>query len=546
MSRFASHRLGRRHFFRAVGAVAGSAWLAGCAGRQSTPPANARPTEWNMVVAEATGGADVLSEYGTNNQWGLQWHVMEPLLDIELLPDGKSWGVVNILAESWSFPSPTTFRVVLKKGVKFQNGEELTAEHVKYAFDSIVNAERPLRRTTPLKLFGEAEMLDPYTVQWNMPAPNSSVLGLMYHLLIPPLARRHMTAEEFEAHPTGTGPYKVIEWPRDGTVRLEAWDGYRGGKPTPERLTIRQVPEPSTRVLELLSGNAQIAQAIPIEAIGSIRGNPTLEVTNLKGSSSLSYVINLFVTNPPLRDKRVRQAMNYAVDREAIVNTILGGYGTLLPGPLWDGWLGYSLDVQPYPYDPEKAKALLAEAGYPNGFSFKWTVTQGVFVKDIEVAQAVANQLAKVDIHATLQPLERARLLAERNEGEYEMTSLIWPISWHPASMMAFTLWTSFPDAKLSAKWGPVPPELVEARRLAAEAAAATNVEQMQERYARLNKFMHDEAFWLFVHTVDELWGIQKDVRWRPYPVNYQRYYDYWAMMGKQAPADPAVPLVFK
>src|SRR5215217_69431 len=91
--------------------------LAGCGGNRA-PTAATRPAEWNVLLSEATGGADVLSEYGTNSQYNLQWHIMEPLLDIELLPDGKSWGVVNILAESWSFPNPTTFRVELKKGIR--------------------------------------------------------------------------------------------------------------------------------------------------------------------------------------------------------------------------------------------------------------------------------------------------------------------------------------------------------------------------------------------------------------------------------------------
>jgi peptide/nickel transport system substrate-binding protein len=200
------------------------------------------------------------------------------------------------------------------------------------------------------------------------------------------------------------------------------------------------VPEPATRVLELLAGTAQIAQTVPIESLGSIESNPKLEVVSLKGSSALAYVINIFKTTPPFRDPRVRQAMNYAVDREAIVRSILGGHGTALPGPLWAGWLGQTDDVKPYAYDPERAKALLREAGYPDGFSFKWSITQGVFVKDSEIAQAVASQLAKVGINATLQPLERARLLAERTEGDFDVTELIWPIAWHPAVLYSSTL----------------------------------------------------------------------------------------------------------
>jgi peptide/nickel transport system substrate-binding protein len=522
--------------------------LSGCGSPQSPPapskPAETRPAEWTAIVAEATGGADPFTEYGTNSQFALIPHVIEPLMHAELLPDGKAWGIVNDLAESWTFADPTTLRVELKRGVRFQNGEELTAEHVKYAYDSIVFVPQPGRRANTLKALGDAEIVDPYTVVWHLPVPNRSVLSFMDRLLIPPLARRTMTAEEFEARPIGTGPYKAVEWPRDGTIRLEAWDGHRRGKPFPERLVIRSVPEPSTRVLELLAGTAQIAQAVPIEGLASIEGNPKLEVAALRGSTTLSYVINVFKAAPPLRDKRVRQAMNYAVDREGIVRSILGGRGTMLPGPLWPGWIGYTDDVKPYPHDPERARALLREAGYPDGFTFRWSVTQGVFTKDIEVAQAVASQLARVGITASLQPLERARVLAERNEGAFDVTELVWPMYWDPSTIYVNTLQASYPDAKLVPQFGPPPAELVEARRLVNEAAAAPSTEQMASTYAAANRLMHDDAFWLFVHTMDELWATQKDVGWRPYPTSYPFYYDYWAMLGKKTPSEATIPLI--
>jgi peptide/nickel transport system substrate-binding protein len=506
--------------------------------------ATAQPKEWNVVVSEKTGAGDPLSEYGTNTMYYITQHVMEPLFRVELLSDGKAWGVVNHLAEKWSFANEKTLVIELKKNVKFHNGEELTAEHVKYAFDTVVSAEKPGRRALVLKNLGTIEIADKYTVRFQLPRRDLSVLGLVENLLIPPLARRSMTREQFEAKPVGTGPYRVVDWPRDGTVRLEAWDGYRRGRAVPDRLLFRYVPEPSTRVFELTAGSAQIAEAIPIESIGSIERDPKLEVVSLTGGSTLSFIMNLFKTTPPLRDKRVRQAMNYAVDRAAIVKSILGGRGTALPGPLWPGWLGHTGDVKPYPYDPEKAKALLKDAGYANGFSFKWTVTQGVFVKDIEIAQAVANQLARVGIKATLQPTERARLLAERNEGTYDVLELIWPVYWIPATLFQFTLVAPYPDAKLSPQWGETPAELTKARDLMREAGGARSIEDMGRAYAQLDELMHDEAFWLYVHTVDQLWGVAKDTKWRPYPAAFAFYNDYWAIIGKKAPAAPDVPMV--
>jgi peptide/nickel transport system substrate-binding protein len=532
--------------FAALAALSAVAFSSSVLVGASSHASAARPAQWTVVVSEKTGGADPLSEYGTNSQYYLIPHVVEPLVRIELLPNERAWGVVPVLAEKWSFPDPRTFVVEIRRGVKFQNGEELTAEHVKTAFDGYVSPEKPGRRGVVLKALGKAEIAGKHTIRWTLPKPDLSVVAAASHLLVPPLARHTMTREQFEARPIGTGPYKATTWPVDGTVQLEAWDGYRAGKPFPEKLTFRHVPEPSTRVFELAAGTAQVATAIPIESLAMVQGNPKLEVVSLTGGSALSYVINLFKTTPPLRDKRVRQAMNYAVDRAAIVRSILGGRGAAMPAPLWPGWLGASDEIRPYPYDPETARTLLREAGYPNGFTFRWTVTQGVFVKDVEVAQAVANQLAKVGIKATVLPAERARILAERNEGEYDVTELIWTMYWHPAILLHFTLNASFPEAKLAPKWGPMPPELATARRLMSDAAEATTLEATQRAYAALNQHMHDEAFWLFVHTVDSLWGVQKDIAWRPYPAAFPSSDDYWHRTGRKAPESPTVPSVPK
>src|SRR3989442_6935854 len=141
----------------------------------------ARPTQWTIVVSEKTGGADPLSEHGTNSQYYLHPHVVEPLVHIELLPDQKTWGVAPVLAEKWSFPDPKTFVVELRRGVKFQNGEELTAEHVKAAFDAFVTPEKPGRRGVVLKALGKAEMVGKYTVKWHLPKPDLSVLASATH-----------------------------------------------------------------------------------------------------------------------------------------------------------------------------------------------------------------------------------------------------------------------------------------------------------------------------------------------------------------------------
>ncbi len=493
---------------------------------------------------ELTGGGDPFTEYGSNAAYYIQPLVMEQLFDLQLLPGEKRFGLRPNLGTKWSFPDDKSLVVELNKDAKLHNGESFTAEHVKYAFDSLAHAEKPGRRGLNVTPLGECEIVDQYTVRWRMPVASVTLLESVAGqggLMMAALARKTANADAFERKPLGSGPYKVVDWARDGIVQLEAWREYRGGVVTPQKLTIRTVPDPSTRVLELLSGNAHISQAIPIEAIPSIEADPNLEVVGLKGTQVLAYNINLF--KPPFRDKRVRQAMNYAVDRDAVVKTILSGRGAPLPGPLWPGYLGYRDDVKPYPYDPDKARALLTEAGLPSGFTFTWTVTQGLYSKDIEIAQAVASQLGKVGIKAVVQPVERARLLAERNVGNYDVVELVWPMGYFAETLLRYHNEVSYPDDKLVPQWGPVPAELAEVRSLTQEARKVRSLEQMEELHSRVNRVMHDEAFWLFVHTADDLIGVRKEIRWRPYPTGrqYSPWYDYWASMGQPIPTEQII-----
>lgn len=502
--------------------------------------------EWNVVISEDTGGGDPLSEYPGLSQWWLQWHVMEPLFYPALAEDGQSWVMVNELASDWRFEDGGRSLIVeLQEGVFFHNGEELTAEHVKRIYDETLQTDPPIRRTTAIAALGDAEVVDDYTIQWNMPEPNMSVLGAVFQLLIPPLERYEMTAEEFEAQPIGTGPYRVTSWPVDGTVELEAWDEYRRGTARPGRLVIRHIPDPSTRVFELVSGNAQLAMGLTVDAISGIQDEPDYEIVALKGSTFIAEVINQYKSDPPLNDRRVRQAMNYAIDREAIIASLLEGQASSYPGPLGSGLLGFQDDHEPYPYDPDRARELLEEAGVSD-ITLDWYVPTGGGYKIGEVAQAVANQLAEVGININLLQVESSRLLAARNEGAHDIVSLTFPISWVPTNLLRFTLFNSLPDDVLIPEWGETPDQVVRARELYAEANETQSIEEMEERLAELHEFMHDEAFWLYIYSPDALYGAHTSINYRPFPTVYFRLYDEWSRRGMDIPSDTDVPLVFK
>jgi ABC-type transport system substrate-binding protein len=306
-----------------------------------------------------------------------------------------------------------------------------------------------------LKAPGKAEVTGKYTVRWPRP-PDLSVLAAASHRWFLRSARHTMTREQFEARPIGTGPYRATAWPVDGTVQLEAWDGYRGGKPFPEKLTFRPRPRALDARARARRGTAQVATAIPIESLPLVGGNPKLEAVSLTGGSAPSYVINLFKTTPPLRDRRVRQAMNYAADRAAIVVVDPRRTGAVMAAPLWPGWLGSSDELVPIRTIPS-GRALLKEAGYPNGFGFRWTCDPGR-LRQGRRGRAGRGQPARPGRHqgdgaaggARADPgrAQRGRVRRHRADLDDVLASR------DPA---ALTLNASFPDGKLTPKWGRAP-----------------------------------------------------------------------------------------
>lgn len=535
-----SRQMNRRDalFLLGAGTGASALVLSACMPQATTPgPGAERLREWKVMLAEATGNGDPMTE-NTNSANNIQLHVMEPLMQVELLPDGSSMTVVGVLAKSWNFPNPKTLDIEIRKGVKFHNGEELTSEHVKYSWDALFEAKTPSRTALLAKPLGTLAVLDEYHVRFNMPEPNLPAVAAAT-FRIAALARKKMTPEQFGAKPIGTGPYKVVEWPLDGTVTLEAWDGYRERKAFPDRLVFRHVAEPSTRMLELVSGGADIVETLPIEGLGVIEKDPKLEVVSIKSQSSLGSLFHLY--KKPFSDKRVRQAINHAIDRDAIVRTVLGGRGSPQAGPFPPGYLGYPADPKPYTYDVPKAKSLLAQAGYANGFSFKWMVSP-VFPKDVEVVQAVAAQLRQVGIQMEIQVVERARLLAARAAGDFDVLSLLLTWGWHPQGMLGFSLELPFQKQLMEPLYGPPPPVLTQARQLVAEANLAPTFEAAQEPYLRVYKFHQEEALFVYTHHVDTIWGSRASTGWRPYP-GLRIYYDVWALKGGKAPASPDVKL---
>jgi peptide/nickel transport system substrate-binding protein len=468
--------------------------------------AEAQKAQWVVGVQEEADVLDPPRGYTALSEMYLN-HFLEPLVGIE----GEDLKAVGLLAERWTTINPTTWRFFLRKGVKFHNGEAFDAEDVKYSFE--VYADPKSRRAHMLSAVERVEVRDSHTVDVITAKPFGALLTNMARLFVLPKdTREKLGADGFGQQPIGTGPYRFVQWQRDHQLVLEANSGYWRAAPSPNRLVFRVIKDPATRAAELRAGGVDIITNPPIGQLEVLDRGET-QVVAAKAGRVIMYPFNL--KQPPFDNLKVRQAVNLAVDREVIVRSVLGGRGMVLGGPFTLGWLGYDPEVKPYPYDPARARLLLAEAGYPQGFETSWSISSGALLKDAEIAEAAAAQLRQVGVRVALAPTQRAVQAQQFEAGNYQgMTSSAWGSQFEPDLMLS---WLVRPHSML-----PRIQEQIEAGR------REVDPEKRRKIYQALYRVFQEEAPWLFIHAQDELWAKRRDVVWTPYYMSGSKVIVYY------------------
>lgn len=357
----------------------------------------AQAPEGRVVVAQGVDIETMDPTFASSTAtWNVLHHVFEPLM---LRDDNMV--LQPMLALSWTAIDELTWEFVLRQGVTFHSGAAFNAQAVKFSiermFDPEITTIHRAVRDIPLD---RVEVVDDYTVRIITLTPTV----LMPHflrtvLMIDPTV--YDSKEPVVSVASGTGPYRFEAWVRDSGVELRANLDYWGGAPAIKEVAFRAIPENSTRVAELLTGAVNLIVNVPPDDLPSITTARTRSVISQGGRD---VFIGLRSDLKPFDDVRVRQAVNYAVDREAINEAILGGYGELYGSVVMPP--NNSPNVEPYPYDPARARELLAEAGYPNGFEITLQSPNGRYLKDVEAAQAVAAYLDQVGIKTRVEVLE--------------------------------------------------------------------------------------------------------------------------------------------
>jgi peptide/nickel transport system substrate-binding protein len=392
--------------------------VAGCGGTgNSTGPTGSAGSDSPKVVTIAFSGDFEMTDpyYTSTTEAYTAWpNVLDPL--VVLGDDGKNF--VGALAESWT-ATPEYWEFKLREGVKCSDGSAFTADDVAFSYDRIVNDPLSQQASQVSSDVKSVKAVDEHTVQIFTTSPKADLLTSLMQRSISCKAAFEKYGSGDPRGLVGTGPYTIKENLKGQRVVLTRNPLYWGEAPAPDEVILRSIAEPAARVTALQNGEVDVINNVPPELMPQLTGNVHAE--------TVPSLLNFFLAmNPtasdasPLADVRVRQAISYAIDREALVKDVLKEQAVPVYGPIGPSFFSYDPDLEPaYRFDPEKAKALLVEAGYPNGFSIDQWTSSGQFVKDKEVSQAINGMLKNVGINANLKSTDFSTYFTSLNQGKY-------------------------------------------------------------------------------------------------------------------------------
>jgi ABC-type transport system substrate-binding protein len=429
-------------------------------------------------------------------------HIMDGLVEFD-----EQLGIQPALATSWDVLNDgKTYCFYLRENVVFHDGTPFNAEAVKYNFDRILGGG--LRRTSLYDPYIESvEVVDEYTVALHLFEPFGALLHHLAHGagLIQSPAAIEQYGDRVGRNPVGTGPFVFERWVPGERIVLTANPTYWGGEPKISGLSFNIVPEEATRVFQLEAGESDVIFNVPPTDVARLERSNKVDV--LIADSIRVIYGGMSTHKPPFDNVKVRQAFNYAIDQQLIVDYILEGFGTVtdsIIAPLTTGY--YSTGG--YPHDPERAKELLAEAGYPQGLTVNFWTPNGRYLKDYETSLVMQQMLAEAGINAELQIMEWGAYISaifdvNAETAEAELYLLGWAPSTGDADWVLRPLFSSehFPPLGDNASFY-ANPALDEAIR---KAMTEPDPVKRNEYYQEGQQIIHDEAVMIPLHVLQQI-----------------------------------------
>ncbi len=470
----------------------------------------ANTSKFNTMDLYDTSARDLIILYN---------EISDPLVD----RDPETMRLRPGLAESWKVVDNVTLEFKLRPGIKFHSGNPLTSEDFRYLImDRVLPQEMKSPQRTNITWVKEVQVIDDLTfrVISNEPyAPGLQRLNTIFAVDSKLIKEKGLSY--FAEHPSGTGPYKFVKWEKGARLEVERNPDYwRAGLPKIDKLIIRIIPERSTQLAELLQGGIDFIRTVPPDQAPVIEANPNTKVVStpiLRIVFFVFDVMNRSGKSGPWMEKKVRQAIWHAIDREAIIKNVLLGYGQLINTPLNPMHFGYDPTIEnPYPYDPEKAKKLLAEAGYPDGFE----MDQWIYA-DPEMNLAVQGYLAKVGIKTKIHDYQansgeltnlrragRVSGMGQFNWGSYNVFD---------ADALLYT-WFHSSDTNSYAH----DPEI---DKMLDDARTTTDEKRRLELYSKVQRWVVDNVMMIPHHARYEIYGVNAKLNYKANGDEVPRYH---------------------
>jgi peptide/nickel transport system substrate-binding protein len=440
--------------------------------------------------------------------------------------DPATFEIKPSLATEWRFAEDNSLDLKIRQGVKFHDGSTLSADDVVYTLNMASNPDSKVATPSNYSWIDKAEKTGDFAVRIKMKRPTPAALEYLAMVtpIHPKAYREKVGPEGFAANPVGAGPYKIVKNVQGQEIVFERfedyWAGSPKGKPAIKTLHVRFVPELATEVTNLLARQTDWIWNINPDQIAQINKMPHLQAVQQE-SMRIGYVsidaAGRSGADNPLTKLKVRQAIWHAVNRQEMADKLVQGGSRVPPAPCFPSQFGCDADAAvKYPYDPAKAKALLAEAGFPNGFEVELLTS----VQPTSWPAAVQNYLGAVGIRARINQMNVAPAIQKAWRGEAPLYMQSWgSYSINDVSAIFPVMYGKDANDNYSKD-----PEL---EKLVAEGGAANDAAARKKAYSAAIKIMTEKAYWLPLHTYVNAYAFAKDLDFKTYPDELPRF--YWA-----------------
>jgi len=341
--------------------------------------------------------------------------IFDTLVDID-----ESFNIIPKLVASWENPDNTTYKFNLQKGVKFHDGTEFDAEAVKWNIERILKPEFASPQRSLIEPYLKSmEIVDKYTIIFRLKQPFAPFLAALAErpgFIVSPTAVKKLGDQKFALNPVGTGPFKFESWIPQAQLTVKRFDEYWDkGKPYLDAIEFQEIPDPMVRQTSLRAGTVDIITDITAKEAVELQKEGKVKMIKVWPPQRW-YAMQWQVDKPPFNNRALREAVAYGIDREEINQKLYYGECMIPTGPVTPGLWWFDKSFQGYSYNPELAKKKLAEAGYPNGFNFRYTVPNLQF--HVQMAEMIQGQLAKVGIKMEFEMVNQSEAYARLVSGQ--------------------------------------------------------------------------------------------------------------------------------